>query len=58
MSTSSRVVCLDVMAQLPVQSAGEVMESAGRLVDKHINADQRFYDLSGLLRIATHSKLE
>lgn len=35
---------------------GEVMESAGRLVDRHITADQSFYDLSGLLRVATHSE--
>ena len=34
----------------------EAVESAGRLVDKHINADQSFYDLSGLLRVATHSE--
>ena len=35
---------------------GDIMETAGRLVDRHVNADQSFYDLSGLLRVATHSK--
>ena len=35
---------------------GDMMESAGRLVDKHVSADQSFYELSGLLRVATHSK--
>ena len=40
------------------QSGGvDAVENAGSLLDQHIHDDQNFYDLSGLLRVATHRKL-
>ena len=34
----------------------ESLESAGRLIDQHLKADQSYVELSGQLRIATHRK--
>ena len=35
----------------------DVLESAGRLVDEHLQADGRQLELSAQLKIATHSEL-
>ena len=35
----------------------DVLESAGRLVDEHMQADGRQLELSAQLKIATHSEL-
>ena len=39
-----------------VKEVKEAIESAGKLVDKYLTGDQTFYDLSGVLRIASDSK--
>lgn len=36
----------------------ESLESASRLVEKHLNEDDSFMELSGQLRIATHRKTD
>lgn len=39
------------------QSTSEGIENAGRLIDHHLKEDASFTELSGQLRIATHSKI-
>ena len=39
-----------------VSMSVEGLESAGRLVDQHLKADNSYMELSGQLRIATHRK--
>ena len=34
----------------------DAIEDAGNLVNKYLKLDHTFYELSGLLRVATHSK--
>lgn len=36
-----------------VQGGKEALENAGGLVDKYLVSDQRYYDLSGLLRVTS-----
>ena len=38
------------------QSLAEGLENAGRLIDHNLKEDASFVDLSGQLRIATHSE--
>ena len=38
------------------QVVSEGIENAGRLIDNHLKEDAAFMELSGQLRIATHSK--
>ena len=39
-----------------IKEVKDAIESAGKLVDKYLTADQTFYDLSGLLRVTSDSK--
>ena len=43
-------------AFLSPQKSPDALESAGRLVDEHMQADSGQLELSGLLKIATHSE--
>ncbi len=40
----------------PQKDAVDSLEAAGRLVEKHIQEDNSFMELSGQLGIATHCK--
>ena len=50
------LVAMSSSTEASSRSDKESIEDAGGLVDKCLKDDQAFYDLSGLLRVTTHSK--
>lgn len=42
---------------MPPPSQQDVMESAGRLLDKHLQDDRNYLDMSDQLKVPIHSKI-